>query len=732
MYAFRSFLAVSSLLVALNFIASGCRTPDSGASAVLDSDSNTLGLGLSRIDTRATFDLVAKDASGLIKGGKAVKFLIDRRNPQAPRVWFINGNFKENGEVPEHAKFHFYFAKKHLNIPEDANTFNSVTYFRTSKRYLAGTINTYRVPTEPKEIFGVQFYPQDVITGKAAADAVLLVKKAMQVPDVRFAFVSTGSQQSVDGVLTDLENDDILALSIEKILGSVTYIPMHPGEAWGYLRIFPSSQDNISATDIPVFDELPLDLTVVAGTITKAYQDANSHVNLKSKERDTPNAVMRDASPAHPLLEKFADKPVHMVVTEKGLTLEPTTEAVIQAKLKQRFDKPWQAVKWERTGDVLAFNRLCVPRASDCFKQSARYGGKSANIGFLQHPTVLGQAAQVGSMSHKMGYDLVSSGVAVPLRFYEDLVNDPANTALKAKVDELINKEKAATLTPLTRLKLLSEVQALFYDAKFPEANLAAIKTALAKALPGENKIKVRSSANAEDIEGFDGAGLHDSFTAKVKEKDNPDHSCKRIPEPGDPAGKMEPKSIACAIKGVYASLWNKRAIDERSFARLDHASVSMGIAIVSRYDNEGDIAANAVAVTRVIGSSDIYGYSLSVQKGNNTVTNPEPGTWSEVSIAAFASATETPTFTITRFAKPTATDPQLTTAVIPETKMLDFVRIVQHVETAYCRFKSGYYKGSCGFVTVDSNKPKALDLEVKLLENGEFIFKQVREFAGR
>ena len=47
-------------------------------------------------------------------------------------------------------------------------------------------------------------------------------------------------------------------------------------------------------------DELPLDLSVVAGTITRVFQDVTSHVNLKSKERGTPNMVLRSASRAVP------------------------------------------------------------------------------------------------------------------------------------------------------------------------------------------------------------------------------------------------------------------------------------------------------------------------------------------------------------------------------------------------------------------------------------------------
>ena len=89
---------------------------------------------------------------------------------------------------------------------------------------------------------------------------------------------------------------------------------MHPGQAWGYLRMFPKDQDAIQPTDIVAFEELPLDLTVVAGVITKAFQDTNSHINLKSKERNTPNMVLRDLSPPAPDLVRWIDQPVHLTV----------------------------------------------------------------------------------------------------------------------------------------------------------------------------------------------------------------------------------------------------------------------------------------------------------------------------------------------------------------------------------------------------------------------------------
>jgi len=62
---------------------------------------------------------------------------------------------------------------------------------------------------------------------------------------------------------------------------------------------------------------------------------------------------------------------------------------------------------------------------------------------------------------------------------------------------------------------------------------------------------------------------------------------------------------------------------------------------------------------------------------------------------------------------------------------MTAMLELTKAVETAYCKAKPSYYASTCDNVTVDPTKPTALDLEVKILANGHFVFKQVREFAG-
>jgi hypothetical protein len=53
-------------------------------------------------------------------------------------------------------------------------------------------------------------------------------------------------------------------------------------------------------------------------------------------------------------------------------------------------------------------------------------------------------------------------------------------------------------------------------------------------------------------------------------------------------------------------------------------------------------------------------------------------------------------------------------------------------IERAWCEAKPSYYGNDCELVTADPEKPASLDLELKVLENGRFVCKQVREFGGR
>jgi Pyruvate phosphate dikinase, AMP/ATP-binding domain len=721
---------------AVVFFALGAGCSTSGGSTDQAQESDLRAFGRMTITTEADFNALSIEGAGFGQAGRTMKFLVDARDPKNKKVHFIDGNFKVNGVQPDYAKYHYPFARAQLNITESNDAFNEATYFTNAKRFYAGTIQTYSPKAGQPPIYAVQFYPDDVIHDAGIVDIIKTLKLAFAIPKARMAFVATGPQQTFSTVVPALKALGYEALNIEQILGSVNYMPLNPGEAWGYLRVFPKDFGNLRPTDIVVFDELPLDLSVVAGTITKVAQDVTSHVNLKSKERGTPNMVLRDAAPTQAVLAPLADKPVHMVVGKSGFKLELSTAAIVEEKLKLRTNKPWIALPLVNEPKLVWYDQMCVTLTPACTQNGNRFGGKAATLGFLANRGVLGNKSQPGSQSAKAGYDLMPQGFAVPVQYYRDMLALPVNTALRTKLDAFVIKEKSGALSPNERRGLSAEIQSLFYAAQFPPAQLADIANQVARLKtlePSLAKLKIRSSANAEDIPNFDGAGLHDSFGVKLTATDNPDFSCTREESVDGVVTKvdMAPKTVQCAIKGVYASLWNTRAIEERSFARLDHATVSMGLAVVPAYDTDSEVVANGVLVTRAV-NSDFLAYTISLQQGNNLVTNPTPNTISQLTYATFSGTARPARFTVARFAKPTADGAALTTNVLTDAQLTQLTDIAKSVEIAYCQAKTGYYTGDCRNVWIDDQKQRALDMEFKVLANGEFVIKQSREFHGR
>lgn len=703
------------------------------------------------------FNSFASLTEGIIKGS-AVKFLIDNRT-QPAEIYFIDSNFKEpNGKVPNYVQYHYNFTKVKLGNNLDTEQFNRHTYFTNDlkqKKFIAGTLQRYEMTTQQgiKSFFGIQFYPQDAIAEQTLIYTVDIVKKAIRIKNIDLNFISYGSQQTFNTVEEGFKKINVRPTTVEQIYAGIPYVSMHAGVTYGYLK-FQNKNSNVeelTPEDIPVFEELPLDLSVVAGVITTVVQDAGAHVNLKSKERNTPNMVLRDAEKIQQL-KIYDQKPVKLSVENDTYQITLVSDEEVRKFHAQKLEgKTWYSVKSGTEMDVLLFDEMAQKFLPlDLTDKADSYGGKAAKLGMLAHQRMVG----IGSvLQKKYNYRMTPTGMGIPVQFYFKFLE--ANPILKNRLEKMINQEMSLNgeipPTALQRAQNVKEIQNLFYSAVVPSemVEIVRIKSQELKSshlqfFPKSplKKIKIRSSANAEDIPKFDGAGLHSSYSANIDQLGRADEVCRVEVSQDGVATKEEmvPETILCGIKGVYASLWNKRAIEERSFAHIDQRTAAMGIAINTAYDfrkkTEGiKEIANAVVVTRIINSKGIYGYRLSINTDDNLVTNPTPGTQPEISLATFMGLDEAPQFSLIQHAKPVAGAPALTEKMLDQKFYLNLLEISRQVEYQYCKNVPEYYTldgGDCDWVVSDVDKKSSLDMEFKIYSNGEIWVKQVREFSGQ
>ncbi|MCB9598414.1 MAG: hypothetical protein H6719_37215, partial [Sandaracinaceae bacterium] len=109
-----------------------------------------------------------------------------------------------------------------------------------------------------------------------------------------------------------------------------------------------------------------------------------------------------------------------------------------------------------------------------------------------------------------------------------------------------------------------------------------------------------RSSTNAEDLPGFSGAGLYESVVT--------------VADPDDAA-------IAAAVREVWASVWSRRAWDEREYYRLDHDAVAMAILAQPFLDG---VTAMGVAITENPFSTQRSGILVNLAPPGSSVTAAE------------------------------------------------------------------------------------------------------------
>jgi hypothetical protein len=399
--------------------------------------------------------------------------------------------------------------------------------------------------------------------------------------------------------LAKLTND--IKLAVE---GAARKRVMWDGIAYGYL-IYISKDDMLRTTDvysslntesIPVFQSLPLDLTVVAGVISEQAQTDLDHINLKSKQRNTPNMVFPNI-----MSSEFAELVHSNALVKMSLNGEDVRIEVVD---RQEAEIHWQSSRPPAIGDLPAV-RLDVKRVLD----HSEIGAKDAN---LVGAKAANYAEIYNVLKDKADYQIVRPGFAIPFAYYDAHIKV---TGIDLSIKDTIEKILARK-DPVETEKLLAALREEMMQSSIDPRLIADVKAKIDAHYPTQS-IRFRSSTNSEDLASFSGAGLYTSTSF------NPD---------------KKGSSIEKAIRTVWASVWNRRAFDERAFYGINHETVFAAIQLNPGFpEEEGNGVAISRNITDVKSPSGLStGVYFNNQNGEYSVTNPSPGVVAEEMIVFF------------------------------------------------------------------------------------------------
>jgi hypothetical protein len=619
-----------------------------------------ISFGARQVVDRALFETLARsdDVPGQL-GAEEMKILILGVDTPAPELYFLN---------TKAFQYHYDFATQALGVKESVAEFNSRTYFRDDRSNLAGTIIAHdRFEPEPgrRGLYALEFWPTDPVRARHVALAFDLVTEAMSFAADRIAYHPAGDTQEA---LFAQDRDELERLGVRTILTAelfrgVTYVALNLGEGYGVLSaVDPATSRPPSIRDVALFTTLPNDLGHVAGVVSGTPQTPLSHINLKAKQNDTPNAYVRGAS-TDPRIVGLLGQVVRYAVTPDDFELEAATPDQVEAWLERIRPKEPQSPPRDLT--VTAITDLDELRHRDV----ESVGAKAANVAELRRMLPAGAAPD---------------GYAIPFSLYDTFMTAHG---FYDRAQQIIDDPELAT-DAAEREAALDKLRKQIKKADPPAEIAEAIAELHRKFEPGQ-AIRCRSSTNNEDLEGFNGAGLYDSFTHR--------------PDEGD---------LSKTVRQVWASLWNLRAFDERDFHRIDHLAAAMGVLVHPNFDDE---VANGVAVTKNPFDPNWDGFYVNVQVGESLVTNPDPNaTPDELLVSAIGPNEEYETQYIRRSTLTTGG----ATVMTPEqiTELTGALEIIQR------RFKLVYRAADTpGF---------AMDVEFKIDVAGKLVVKQARPWV--
>ena len=593
----------------------------------------------------------------------AVKVLYDLQNDS---IYFINSNIYD---------YHVSFCMNYLGYTENSWKFNYNNYTTTDHRdYLMGTINRFY----NENIYTLEFSVADNINSQQIIKFYSQIMKHFHLSKELKLFINTNRMQSISNRLHNIQT-----ISASDIYKGQSLQILNQKESYGKLLFINASQmesTEIDSKDIVVIKGTPKDLPPVAGVITTDFQTPLSHITILCQNRGTPVIALKKAW-TDSLLRSLEDQPVYFKVYKDSFKIiQSNVELVESYWLAKR-----KAIK-KITLYIDTSIQSILPIELVNKNSINIVGGKAANFGELSK---LVKELNLSSKTPEGAF-------VIPFHYY---IEHLKQSNIQVYINDFLQANGQGIDDKSIR-EFLSSVQQKIINTEINSKLIQDVEKEVSKS--GFTRIRFRSSTNAEDLNGFNGAGLYDSKTG---------------------ISGNDQKSFAHAIKKVWASAWNYKAFMERQYFGIDQASIAMGILCHRSFPNE---KANGVVITKNLYRDNYRGFVINVQFGETSVVNPPEGTTCEQMICY---SDKNDSF----YGKKNIVEYLSYSSLLPDnTQRVLTTHEVTLLTQEISRIKKAYYDKFYKESSTDTYYNYGLDLEFKVYgPNRQLYIKQVRPFKN-
>ena len=442
------------------------------------------------------------------------------RYAELPRVLFVIERSKSRAYFAQTKIFdlHYTFARVAGLTKEDGKNFFRDNYTSDDRPLIIGTALLDRA----NKHYVFEFSDSDHTNGRLLEEAYQVLHKSLNGP--LFYHPITLDQDLLRETVRTVP-----AIPGDQKLFESEYEVFRPGTAVGIMKV-PCCADvdsELTPLHIPVFKIPPVTLSPVKAIITTEASSPLSHVHMLARSWRIPDGRWRRAGEE---FKSWNDRWVRLAIDKKG---KMEIRAATAAEQKEAVDVLKKKTEVNPEADLTA--KTLTPLTAQTAKDALMFGAKSANL---------------GDISHLNGVQ-VPPGFAIPFFYYKEFLSTSGAAAL---VESFLKDPQIKDAG--FRKKALADIRVKMQSAAIDSTLRAEMLKQWKDVLHGEG-VFVRSSTNAEDLPGFNGAGLY-ATVPNVKTADN----------------------IVEAVKTVWASVWNFEAFEARTAAGIDHLKVYGGVLI--------------------------------------------------------------------------------------------------------------------------------------------------------